>query len=72
MKLKRKKLIKKRHENIVQIRTLINQFNFADLKVHLGGVSMIADDTISFVKNDIIVFGVGALSFYFTSAIYCL
>ena len=60
---KKKKVDKERHENIVQIRTLINQFNFADLKVHLGGVSMIADDTISFVKNDIIVFGVGALIF---------
>ena len=31
--------------------------------MHLGGVSMIADDTITYVKNDIIVFGFGALVF---------
>ena len=31
--------------------------------MHLGGVSMIADDTITYVKNDIVVFGFGALIF---------
>ena len=31
--------------------------------MHLGGVSMIADDTITYVKNDIVVFGFGALVF---------
>ena len=41
----------------------ISKFSNNNLKMHLGGVSMIADDTITFVKNDIIVFGIGALLF---------
>jgi hypothetical protein len=31
--------------------------------IHLGGVSMIADDMISFVRSDLIVFGIGVLVF---------
>ena len=50
----------KRSRNINDIRKIIVSFSESDLKVNLGGVSMIADDTISFVKNDIIVFGLGA------------
>lgn len=52
-----------RHKNINEIRAIIEQFSSAGLKIHLGGVSMIADDTITFVKNDIIIFGIGALIF---------
>ncbi len=52
-----------RHNNIYEMRSLMNEFDFGDLEVHLGGVAMIADDTITFVKNDIIVFGIGALFF---------
>ena len=29
------------------------------LKIHLGGIPMIADDMMSYIKNDIIVFGIG-------------
>ena len=52
-----------RHQNIVEIRNIINNFQAPDIEIHLGGVSMIADDTISFVKNDILIFGFGALIF---------
>ena len=52
-----------RHQNIIEIRTIIKNHENPNNKIHLGGVSMIADDTISFVKNDIIIFGFGALIF---------
>ncbi len=61
--ISKKSFDKVRHENINEIRHIISQFSNSKLIIHLGGVSMIADDTISFVKNDIIVFGFGALIF---------
>ena len=61
--INKKSFDKERHQNINEIRNIINKFSKNNLKIHLGGVSMIADDTITFVKNDIIVFGFGALLF---------
>ena len=52
-----------RGNNIKEIRDLILNYNTQDFKLHLGGVSMIANDTISYVKNDIIIFGFGILLF---------
>ena len=52
-----------RHQNIIEIRNIIKNYETPNNKMHLGGVSMIADDTISFVKNDILIFGFGALIF---------
>ncbi len=52
-----------RHENILEIRNIIKEYKESGLEIHLGGVSMIADDTITFVKNDILIFGFGALLF---------
>ena len=52
-----------RSSNIKEIRDLIFNYNTQDFKLHLGGVSMIANDTISYVKNDIIIFGFGILLF---------
>ena len=52
-----------RSSNIKEIRDLILNYNSQDFKLRLGGVSMIADDTISYVKNDIIIFGFGILLF---------
>jgi len=44
------------HENIVAIRNIIKMYqNDADL--FLGGVGMIADDIIGFVKNDLLIYG---------------
>jgi len=55
-------LKKKNHENITQIRKIIKSYeNIA--KIYLGGVPMIADDMMSFIKSDIIVFGLGVLLF---------
>ncbi len=55
-------LKKKNHENILQIREIIKNFSKVG-KIHLGGIPMIADDMMSFIKSDIIVFGIGVLLF---------
>ena len=56
------KLKKKNHQNIIEIRQVIKSYqNVA--KIHLGGIPMIADDMMSFIKNDIVVFGIGVLLF---------
>ncbi len=56
------KLKKKNHENILQIREIIKSYDNIG-KIHLGGIPMIADDMMSFIKSDIIVFGLGVLLF---------
>lgn len=53
---------KKNHKNIVEIRELIKSYKNIG-KIYLGGIPMIADDMMSFIKNDIIVFGIGVLLF---------
>ena len=55
-------LKKKNHENIVQIREIIKSYQDVG-KIYLGGIPMIADDMMSFIKSDIIVFGLGVLLF---------
>ena len=55
-------LKKQNHENIIQIREIIKSYNDTG-KIHLGGIPMIADDMMSFIKNDIVVFGIGVLLF---------
>ncbi len=53
---------KQNHENILEIREVIK--NFSNIgKIYLGGIPMIADDMMTFIKNDIIVFGLGVLIF---------
>ena len=54
---------KKRSQNIFEIRNLIKEFSNQGIEMHLGGIPMIADDTITFVKNDMMVFGFGVLIF---------
>jgi uncharacterized protein len=50
------------HQNINEIRSVIK--NYKDTaKIHLGGIPMIADDMMTYVKNDIIVFGAGVFLF---------
>ena len=56
------KLKKKNHQNIIEIREIINSYSNV-AKIHLGGIPMIADDMMSFIKSDIIVFGMGVLIF---------
>jgi predicted RND superfamily exporter protein len=55
-------LKKKNHENILQIRKIIKSYDDVG-KIYLGGIPMIADDMMSFIKSDIIVFGLGVLLF---------
>ena len=56
------KIKKQNHKNITEIRKIIKKFS-KDSKIHLGGIPMIADDMMTFIKNDIVVFGVGVLLF---------
>jgi predicted RND superfamily exporter protein len=55
-------LKKKNHENILQIREVIKSYDNV-AKIHLGGIPMITDDMMSFIKSDILVFGLGVLLF---------
>ena len=50
------------HQNISEIRDVINKYG-ENAKIHLGGIPMIADDMMTFIKNDIIVFGIGVFIF---------
>ena len=50
------------HQNILEIREVIDGYkNVA--KIHLGGIPMIADDMMTYIKNDIVIFGLGVLIF---------
>ena len=50
------------HQNIAEIRDVIKKYG-ESAKIHLGGIPMIADDMMSFIKSDIIVFGIGVFFF---------
>ncbi len=56
------KIKKQNHQNIIEIRDVIESYNDVG-KIHLGGIPMIADDMMSFIKSDIIVFGLGVFIF---------
>ena len=52
----------KRHHDIIQIREIIESYGKYGT-LHLGGLPMITDDMVTFVRNDLIVFGGGVLIF---------
>ena len=52
----------KNHQNINEIRTIIEKYK-GTAKIHLGGIPMIADDMMTYIKNDIMVFGAGVFLF---------
>ena len=56
------KIKKQNHENILEIRQVIESYGDVG-KIYLGGIPMIADDMMTFIKSDIIVFGLGVLLF---------
>lgn len=58
----RDQMKKTRHQDIVSVRAIMDHYR-NDAELFLGGVSMIADDLISFIKNDLKVFGFGVLFF---------
>ncbi len=53
---------KQNHQNIIEIRQVIQSYGDVG-KIYLGGIPMIADDMMTFIKSDIIVFGIGVLLF---------
>ncbi len=53
---------KRNSENIKEIRDIIGEYT-KNSKIYLGGIPMIANDMMSFIKNDIVVFGIGVLIF---------
>jgi len=55
-------LNKQRHLDIGQIRAIIEPYR-QHAVLHLGGVPMITDDMVRFVRNDLIVFGGGVFIF---------
>ena len=57
---------KKNHNNILEIREVIKSYDDIG-KIYLGGIPMIADDMMTFIKSDIIVFGLGVLAFIFVT-----
>ena len=56
------KLKKQNHKNIIEIRQVIQSYEDVG-KIYLGGIPMIADDMMTFIKSDIVVFGLGVLLF---------
>ena len=56
------KIKKQNHQNILEIRQVIQSYGDVG-KIYLGGIPMIADDMMTFIKSDIIVFGLGVLLF---------
>ncbi len=58
----RDQIKKQNHKNILEIRDVIKSYEDVG-KIYLGGIPMIADDMMTFIKSDIIVFGLGVLLF---------
>ena len=56
------KIKRERHQNILEIREVIEKYN-QNIEIYLGGIPMIADDMMTFIKNDIVTFGMGVLAF---------
>ncbi len=50
------------HQNITEIRDVITKYG-ENAKIHLGGIPMIADDMMSYIKSDIVIFGIGVFIF---------
>ena len=53
---------KRNHQNIKEIRDVISKYS-EGAKIYLGGIPMIADDMMTFIKSDIVVFGLGVFIF---------
>jgi predicted RND superfamily exporter protein len=51
-----------RHQDITRIRAIMDKHR-QEAQIFLGGISMIADDLISFIKKDLKIFGIGVMLF---------
>ena len=58
----RDQIKKQNHQNILEIRDVIKSYQDIG-KIYLGGIPMIADDMMTFIKSDILIFGLGVLIF---------
>jgi predicted RND superfamily exporter protein len=58
----RDKMRQSRHQDIAAIRSIMDKYR-GDAELFLGGVSMVANDMISFIKKDLKIFGIGVLVF---------
>ena len=56
------KLNNQRHQNIIDTRKILSKYK-STANLYLGGVPMIADDMISFIRSDLKIFGIGVLIF---------
>ena len=59
-KTHRDNLRAEQHQNINDIRSIMKGYRHS-AELFLGGVSMIADDMITFIKNDLRIFGTGVI-----------
>ncbi len=55
-------LSEQRHTDIAEIRVIVERYR-GQGELYLGGAPMITDDMVTFVRNDLIVFGGGVLAF---------
>ena len=64
MRYKERKRVREQanQQLIAEIRQIIEPYKI-DGKLHLGGIAMVVDDMITFIKNDIAVFGIGIFLF---------
>jgi predicted RND superfamily exporter protein len=62
IRIERDRARRRRQRDIVAIRAIMDKYR-GDAELFLGGISMIADDMITFIKNDLKIFGVGVLLF---------
>lgn len=57
------------HEDITTIRAILDRYR-GDATIYLGGVPMIADDLVTFVRNDLVTFGSAILVFIIAALAY--
>jgi predicted RND superfamily exporter protein len=50
------------NQNIAEVRDVISKYG-ENAKIYLGGIPMITNDMMTFIKNDIVVFGIGVFIF---------
>lgn len=58
----------KMHQDIIQIRQVLKLYQ-NNAQIFLGGVNMIADDMISYVKNDLLIYG-SSLAFLLSFSLF--
>ena len=61
--ISQRKIIAKQHSDIIyEVRNILSEYK-NNYNIHIGGVPMIALDSINFIKNDIKIFGFAVLCF---------